>query len=156
MHQTLHRTLAVRGESRGLPRAWFTEHCADRHSSFGPSRGEKSKDTSPGNYCYLQGKPTPRKKNAFASHPRGSALRLSAHAPRAVDLEVALLAERRARGRDGQRMRSPQLARCSRDQIRLRMAAALARGRGSGCEVFMKCLSAADGSPASLAQLPAG
>ena len=38
-------------------------------------------------------------------------------------LKVALLAERRARGRDGQRMRSPQLARCSRDQIRLRMAA---------------------------------
>eukprot|EP00964_Phaeocystis_antarctica_P040509 scaffold23154_cov67-Phaeocystis_antarctica.AAC.1 len=38
-------------------------------------------------------------------------------------LKVALLAERRARGRDGQRMRSPQLARCSRDQIHLRMAA---------------------------------
>ena len=42
-------------------------------------------------------------------------------------LKVALLAERHARGPDGQRMRSPQLARCSRDQIRLRMAA-LARG----------------------------
>ena len=53
--------------------------------------------------------------------------RLSARAPWTVDLEVALLAERRARGRDGQRMRSPQLARCSRDQIRLQMAA-LARG----------------------------
>ena len=42
-------------------------------------------------------------------------------------LKVALLAERHARGPDGQRMRSPQLARCSRDQIRQRMAA-LARG----------------------------
>ena len=30
-------------------------------------------------------------------------------------LKVALLAERHARGPDGQRMRSPQLARCSRD-----------------------------------------
>ena len=29
-------------------------------------------------------------------------------------LKVALLAERHARGPDGQRMRSPQLARCSR------------------------------------------
>jgi len=48
---------------------------------------------------------------------------LNARAEGSVDLEVALLAERRARGRDGQRMRSPQLARCSRDQIRLRMAA---------------------------------
>ena len=34
-------------------------------------------------------------------------------------LKGALLAERHARGPDGQRMRSPQLARCSRDQIRL-------------------------------------
>ena len=42
-------------------------------------------------------------------------------------LKVALLAERHARGPDGQRMRSLQLARCSRDQIRQRMAA-LARG----------------------------
>jgi len=48
---------------------------------------------------------------------------LNARAEGSVDLEVALLAERRARGRDGQRMRSPQLARCSRDQTRLRMAA---------------------------------
>jgi hypothetical protein len=46
----------------------------------------------------------------------------------------------RARGPDGSRMRSPQLApRCSRDQLRRRMdqhGAALARGRGGGCEVF--------------------
>ena len=78
---------------------------------------------------YLQGKPTPRKKTrSRRTRPRGRALRLSVRAPRAVDLEVALLAERHARGRDGQRMRSPQLARCSCDQIRLRMAAALARG----------------------------
>jgi len=36
-------------------------------------------------------------------------------------------------------MRSPQLARCSRDQLRRRMGqhgAVLARGRGGGCEVF--------------------
>ena len=45
----------------------------------------------------------------------------------AVAVKVALLAERHARGPDGQRMHSPQLARCSRDQIRQRMAA-LARG----------------------------
>ena len=53
------------------------------------------------------GEAYPEKKNAFASHrtPRGMALRLSVRAPRAVDLEVALLAERRVRGRDWQRMR---------------------------------------------------
>jgi len=34
---------------------------------------------------------------------------------RLVDLKAALLAETRARGPDGSRMRSPQLARCSRD-----------------------------------------
>jgi hypothetical protein len=51
----------------------------------------------------------------------------------------SLLAETRARGPDGSRMRSPQLARCSRDQLRRRMGqhgAALARGLGGGCEVF--------------------
>jgi hypothetical protein len=56
-----------------------------------------------------------------------------------VDLKAALLAETRARGPDGSRTRSPQLARCSRDQLRRRMGqhgAALARGRGGGCEVF--------------------
>jgi len=37
---------------------------------------------------------------------------------RLVDLKAALLAEARARGPDGSRMRSPQLERCSRDQLR--------------------------------------
>ena len=40
---------------------------------------------------------------------------------RLVDLKAALLAEARARGPDGPRMRLPQLARCSRDQLRRRM-----------------------------------
>ena len=76
------------------------------------------------------GEAYPEKKNAIASlthslTPRAPswAPHLNARAEGSVDLEVALLAERRARGRDGQRMRSPQLARCSRDQTRLRMAA---------------------------------
>ena len=47
---------------------------------------------------------------------------------------------RRARARpDGPRMRVPQLARCSRDQLRRRMGqhgVVLGRGRGGGCEVF--------------------
>ena len=50
---------------------------------------------------------------------------------RLVDLKAALLAEARAR--------LPQLARCSRDQLRRRMGqhgAALGRGRGGRCEVF--------------------
>ena len=61
------------------------------------------------------GEAYPEKKNAIASHPnpnpnpnpnpKSCALRLSVRAPRAVDLEVALLAERRVRGRDWQRMR---------------------------------------------------
>ena len=67
--------------------------------------------------------------------------RLNVALARLVDLKAALLllAEARARGPDGLRMRSPQLARCSRDQLRRRMGqhgAALARGRGGGCEVF--------------------
>jgi hypothetical protein len=37
--------------------------------------------------------------------------------PRLVNLKAALLAETRARGPDGSRMRSPQLARRSRDQL---------------------------------------
>ena len=89
--------------------------------------------TSPGNYRYLKGEPTPRKKSrknrTHACQPKGAELRPSferAQAKRA-HLKVALLAERHAHGPDGQHMRSPQLARCSRDQIRLRMAA-LARG----------------------------
>ena len=60
-------------------------------------------------------------------------------AARLVDLKAALLAEARAHGPDGSRMRSPQLARCSRDQLRRRMGqhgAALGRGGGGGCEVF--------------------
>ena len=73
----------------------------------------------------------PRKKNTKNSHarthrqPKGA----GAEGPsfkRAQAKRVpqgALLAERHARGPDGQRMRSPQLARCSRDQIHLRMAA---------------------------------
>ena len=58
---------------------------------------------------------------------------------RLVDLKAALLAEARAHGPDGSRMRSPHLARCSRDQFRRRMGqhgAALGRARGGGCEVF--------------------
>jgi hypothetical protein len=52
--------------------------------------------------------------------------RLNAALARLVDLKAALAAavcgaETRARGPDGSRMRSPQLARCSRDQIRRRM-----------------------------------
>ena len=50
--------------------------------------------------------------------PRLNAARLLA---RLVDLKAALLAEARARGPDGPRMRLPQLARCSRDQLRRRM-----------------------------------
>ena len=62
--------------------------------------------------------------------------RLNAALARLVDLKAALLAEARARGPDGPRMRVPQLARCSRDQLRRRMGqhgAALGRGRGGGC-----------------------
>ena len=69
-------------------------------------------------------RPRRKKREKLAGQPKGAhscALRLSAHAPRAVDLEVALLAERRARGRDGQRMRFAS-DRCSRDQLRGRMA----------------------------------
>jgi hypothetical protein len=47
--------------------------------------------------------------------------RLSVALARLVDLKAVLLAETRARGPDGSRMRSPQLARCSRDQLRRRM-----------------------------------
>ena len=44
--------------------------------------------------------------------------RLNVALARLVDLKAALLAEARARGPDGPRMRLPQLARCSRDQLR--------------------------------------
>ena len=47
--------------------------------------------------------------------------RLKAALARLVDLKAALLAEARARGPDGPPMRVPQLARCSRDQLRRRM-----------------------------------
>ena len=47
--------------------------------------------------------------------------RLNVALARLVDLKAALLAETSARGPDGSRMRSPQLARCSRDQLRRRM-----------------------------------
>ena len=70
-----------------------------------------------------------KKPEKLARQPKGPELGPSfkrAQAKRAR-LKVALLAERHARGPDGQRMRSPQLAQCSRDQTRLRMAA-LARG----------------------------
>ena len=70
---------------------------------------------------------------------RCDAPRLNVALARLVDLKAALLAETRARGPDGSRMRSPQLARCSRDQLRRRMGqhgAALGRARGGGCEVF--------------------
>ena len=71
--------------------------------------------------------PREKKRDRVAHSPElgapSWAPHLNARAEGSVDLEVALLAERRARGRDGQRMRSPQLARCSRDQTRLRMAA---------------------------------
>ena len=43
--------------------------------------------------------------------------RLNVALARLVDLKAALLAEARARGPDGSRMRSPQLARRSRDQL---------------------------------------
>ena len=65
--------------------------------------------------------------------------RLNVALARLVDLKAALLAEARAHGPDGSRMRSPHLARCSRDQFRRRMGqhgAALGRARGGGCEVF--------------------
>ena len=65
--------------------------------------------------------------------------RLNVALARLVDLKAALLAETSARGPDGSRMRSPQLARCSRDQLRRRMGqhgAAFGRGRGGRCEVF--------------------
>ena len=62
------------------------------------------------------------------ARPKGAWLRPSFKRAQAKRVpQGALLEERHARGPDGQRMRSPQLARCSRDQIRLRMAA-LARG----------------------------
>ena len=70
-----------------------------------------------------------KKRDRVARRPKGRELGPSferAQAKRA-NFKGALLAERHARGPDGQHMRSPQLARCSRDQIRLRMAA-LARG----------------------------
>ena len=79
-------------------------------------------------------KPTPRKKRERVAQPKGRQPKGRELGPsferaqaKRAHLKVALLAERHARGPDGQRMRSPQLARCSRDQIRLRMAA-LARG----------------------------
>jgi hypothetical protein len=72
--------------------------------------------------------------------------RLNVALARLVDLKAALLAEARACGLtglrgsgDGPRIRVPQLARCSRDQLRRWMGqhgAALGRGRGGGCEVF--------------------
>ena len=70
-----------------------------------------------------------QKKIDRVAQPKGAELGPSFKRAQAKreHLKVALLAERHARGPDGQRMRSPQLARCSRDQIRLRMAA-LARG----------------------------
>ena len=74
------------------------------------------------------GEAFPQKKNAIASHPSELGPSFKRAQAKREHLKVALLAERHARGPDGQRMRSPQLARCSRDQIRLRMAAALARG----------------------------
>ena len=53
-------------------------------------------------------------------------------APRAVDLEVALLAERRARGRDGQRMR---FAASSSVDLGQHAGAAFASDGGRRCEV---------------------
>ena len=67
-------------------------------------------------------------KNSHARQPKGPELGSSFKRAQAKRVpQRALLAERHARGPDGQRMRSLQLARCSRDQIRQRMAA-LARG----------------------------
>ena len=82
--------------------------------------------TSPGTTL----EPPSRKKtreNRTAQGPRSWGRLFKRAQAKRVHLKVALLAERNARGPDGQRMRSPQLARCSRDQIRQRMAA-LARG----------------------------
>ena len=85
-------------------------------------------DTSPGTTLPVGGAST-EKKNTEKSHsPRAPELGPSFKRAQAKRVpQGALLAERHARGPDGQRMRSPQLARCSRDQIRLRIAA-LARG----------------------------
>ena len=88
------------------------------------------KSTSPGN-CTCRGslhRENTHEKLAPA-RPKGAELGPSFKRAQAKreHLKGALLAERHARGPDGQRMRSPQLARCSRDQIRQRMAA-LARG----------------------------
>ena len=93
--------------------------------------------TSPVNYWEAY----PEKKCQRGWRSRGpcGGPRLSVALARLVDLKAALLAETRARGPDGSRMRSPQLARCSRDQLRRRMGqhgGALGRGRGGGCEVF--------------------
>ena len=90
----------------------------------------------------LLGEASPEEKKASvkpnSTAPCG-APRLNVALARLVDLKAALLAEARAHGPDGSRMRSPHLARCSRDQFRRRMGqhgAALGRARGGGCEVF--------------------
>jgi hypothetical protein len=99
------------------------------------------------------GKPTPEKKASVVTLSR--ALRRPPFERRAcascrdVDLKAALLAETRARGPDGSRMRSPQLARCSRDQLRRRMGqhgAALARGEAAGVRYSERRRAWADSS----------
>ena len=66
----------------------------------------------------------PEKKSASVVASRGRLAPppvLNVALARLVDLKAVLLAETRARGPDGSRMRSPQLARCSCDQVRRRM-----------------------------------
>ena len=102
------------------------------------------------------GEAYPEKKNAFASHPPartpGRALRLSARAPRAVDLEVALLAERRARGRDGQRMR---FAASSSVDLGQHAGAAFASDGGRRCEVRRRAAQASRSQGTAPDELPA-
>ena len=105
---------------------------------------------------YLWGKPTPRKKTRSRRTHTSWAPRLSVRAPRAVDLEVALLAERRARGRDGQRMR---FAASSSVDLGQHAGAAFASDGGRRCEVRRRAARPVDeliaGNPARRASCAA-
>ena len=110
-----------------------------------PARGRQSPPSRPSRSGAPLGNGGARRRVRVCRSPGApSAPRLNVALVSCRDLKLtsrrrSLLAETRARGPDGSRMRSPQLARCSRDQLRRRMGqhgAALARGRGGGCEVF--------------------
>ena len=113
--------------------------CATRRPQGGAAGGgARAQGASLGGECVF--KPTVSVKWGEISRGEisNSTPRLNVALARLVDLKAALLAETSARGPDGSRMRSPQLARCSRDQLRRRMGqhgAALGRCRGGGCEV---------------------